>query len=373
MPASRYRLKFTAGIHRIVCQDYHWHLSRVFTHADPETLVFHITSTSDLMATSVGDSNNHNLLVLAKAPTGAVAIDAEGTWWVVQLETPNQLTLQRNGSGKVTGVSGANSFRQSRRPLVISAPGRYNYNSGEEEGAVAVAPDGTVTLTADDPQEPVHQLHMNTLKDVMISSSSSSGDGQLLVLVKIHEVRNWEAAGRWSLHTLNLPAALTLARNAENLVTDIGGLNSFRNANGWVRFQLDGGLTGFLEDAFRGFTTGSSNGLLTIDHDEPPAFVGAINAGGNFLAGVEGGTAGNDLSMLLAVRSVRPLEAAALPGTTPKIVWVPGPDRALLEGTTLLGWEVVPGSTSGSCYLPISAGDGPTHFYQLVSPPPPAP
>ncbi len=177
----------------------------VLTAPDPETLVFHITSTSDLMATSVGDSNNHNLLVLAKAPTTAAAIDAEGAWWVVQLETPDQLTLQRNGAGKVTGVNGANSFRQSRRPLVISAPGRYNYNSGEEQGAVNVAPDGTVTLTPDDPQEPVHQLHMNTLKDVMISSSSSGGDGQLLVLVKTHEVRNWpsrrgppSSAGKWS-------------------------------------------------------------------------------------------------------------------------------------------------------------------------------
>lgn len=43
-------------------------------------------------------------------------------------------------------------------------------------------------LTPDAPQEPVNQLPMNTLKDVMISSSSSGTDRQLLVPVRIHEV-----------------------------------------------------------------------------------------------------------------------------------------------------------------------------------------
>lgn len=343
-------------------------VSLALTSPDLMTLTFNVTSTSDLMATSHGEIDYHELLVLAKAPDDALPADATGTWWVVELETPASLDLQYNGLGKMTGIGNADSFRQSRRTLVIDEAGHYNYNSGEETGTAVVAPDGTMSITPDNPSEPGLQFHMNALKDVMISASASVDHSGLIVLVKSHEVRNWEAAGHWTLSSLNLPSSLSVTLNTENLVTNIDGINSFSHANGTIDFTLEGGLSGVLENPFAGYSSGSSNGLIQIFHGEPTPFVGAANAGGDFFVGVEDGTPGNDFMMLMAVRTVRPLTVGILPGVPMKIVWVPGEGRMLQEAPDIFNWQTVPGSETMSSHTPDPSTEGASHFYRVVSP-----
>jgi hypothetical protein len=338
------------------------------TSPDVMTLTFQITPTSDLMATSHGQTDYHELLVLAKAPGDALPADVTGSWWVVQLETPASIDLQYNQDGKATGLNNSNSFRQSRHLLVIDSGGHYNYNSGEELGTVNVAADGTMSITPDDPQEPGLQFYMNALKDVMITASARPDNRSLIVLVKHHEVRNWEAAGHWAMSSANLPPSLSVSLNGDNFVTNIEGLNAFGHTNGTIDFTVQGGLSGVLGDAFAGNSAGSADGLISIYHGEPTPFVGAMNAGGDFFAGVEDGTPGNDLMMMIAIRSVRPLAVGMMPGVPMKVVWVPGAGRVLQQAPNIVDWQNVPGSETTSSYTPSPGTDGARHFYRLGEP-----
>jgi hypothetical protein len=109
-------------------------------------------------------------------------------------------------------VNGGTSFRKARSPLVITGA-RYIYNSGEEMGDIAVTANGTMSITPDNPLVPGIQFHMNTRKDVMIGNVPESSTRSLIVLVKTHQVNNWEAAGHWALNAANLPSSLPLQYN----------------------------------------------------------------------------------------------------------------------------------------------------------------
>lgn len=339
-----------------------------FSLTSPEimTLTFQITSTSDLMTGANGDSEYHELLILAKVPSDAAVANAAGTWWVVEFEAPAAIQLVYNTHGKVIGVNGGTSFRKARSPLVITGA-RYIYNSGEEMVDIAVTAKGTMSITPDNPLVPGIQFHMNTRKDVMIGNVPESSTRSLIVLVKTHQVNNWEAAGHWALNAANLPSSLTLQYKGTGLVTNINGLNSFGRDNGWVDFTLQGTLAGKLGDAFVGFSSGSSDGLFSINHGEG-VFVVAANVSGDFFVGVDGGGVDSSIQMITGVRSIHPFSVAALPGSSPKIVWVPGPGRVLQEASDLSHWNIIPATATTSCYLPNPATDGSHHFYQLVTP-----
>lgn len=340
-------------------------VSLALTAPDPMTITLSITSTSDLMATSHGASDFHELLVMAKAPANATAGDLVGSWWVMELQTPAAISLQYDGTGKAINVNGTQGYRQTRRLVVISEGGRYNFNSGEQFGSLSVNASGAMTLTPDDSGSPTLQFHMNAGRDVMINANQESDSRDLVVLVKQHAVNDWEAAGNWSMCTLDLPGHLNVSDDNNGHVLNIDGLEGFRHMNGGITFSLDGSLAGHLEGSFAGNTLSTTDGTLPIYHGEPAPFTGAVNAGGDFLVGVDDG---GSLEMLVAVRSVRPLAVAMLPGSPLRVAWVPGPGRYLQEADATFVWHTLAGSEAMSSYLPIPAVDGPQHFYRLAVP-----
>lgn len=329
-----------------------------------------VTPTSDLMATVHGAVDYNELLVLAKAPAAAVYSDAVGTWWVMELEVPAALDLQYNSQGKLTNIGNATNFRQSRRPLVINGAGRYDYNSGDEAGNVAMAAGGELVITPDaTPENPTNtplHFHLNALKDVAIATTADSYSCNMVILVKSHEVLPWEAAGNWAMSSLNLPGSLPLTFDSNHRVTNISRLDSFRRMNGSVNITVEGPLAGNLENPFAGYAAGSSNGLLSIYHGEPVPFSAAVNTGGDFFVGVDNGS--EDLSMIVGIRSIRPQVVGMLPGPAPQVVWVPGTGRVLQEAATLGDWHNVPGSETTSSYTPNLSTAGTRHFYRLGAP-----
>ncbi len=341
-------------------------VSLALTSPEVMTLTLPITATSDLMATSHGANDYHELLLMAKAPADAVAADVVGTWWVMDLQTPADIGLQYDGQGRVINVNGAHDFKQSRGVVVIDGGGHYNYNSGEQTGDVLVTADGAVSLTPAGPQEPLLVFNLNAGKDVMIDSHRDTYGSELTVLVKQHPVNAWEAAGNWTLSALELPGSLDVINDGNGHVININGLDSFRHRNGGIAFSLDGSLTGHMEGSFAGYTVSTADGTLPIYHGDPVPFIGAINAGGDFFIGVDGD--GGSLEMLTGVRSVRPLAVAMLPGNPLKVVWVPGTGRALQEADGSFNWHNVTGSETMTSYAPLPA-DGAQHFYRLMESP----
>ncbi|MEO8615126.1 MAG: hypothetical protein ABI600_08305 [Luteolibacter sp.] len=342
-------------------------VSLALTLPEVMTLTLPITTNSDLMATAHGASDYHELLLMAKAPASAAAADVVGTWWVVDLQTPASIGLQRDPQGRVIQVNGTNDFNQSRATLVIDQAGNYNYNSGEQLGSVSVGANGAVSLTPGSPQEPLLEFNLNTGKDVMIDSHRDAYGSELTILVKQHTVNAWEAAGSWALGTLNLPGSLIVHTNGSGQVINIDGLDSFMHRNGGITFSLDGSLTGHLEGSFAGNTASTTDGTLPIYHGEPVPFIGAINAGGDFFVGVD--SDGGSLEMLVGVRSVRPLISAMLPGSPLKVVWVAGAGRALQEADASFQWHTVTGSETMTSYAPDPSTEGARHFYRLMEQP----
>ncbi len=336
------------------------------TSPEAMTLTLPITTGSDLMATAHGAPDFHELLVMAKAPSNAVQADLEGSWWVMELDVPADIGLHYDNNGHVVGVDNTNSFRQSRGQLVVDHAGRYSYNSGQEVGAVSVNANGQMTLVPDDASNPTIQFHLNALKDVMITAKAENDGRELIVLVKSHEVRSWEAAGHWTLASENLPGSLPVSYDGTGHVTNISQLDSFQHRNGVIDFSLDGTLSGHLESGFQGSTASTTNGILPIYHGEPAPFSAAVNASGDFFVGVGKGT--QDLEMLMGVRSVRPLVVGMVSGGPPKVVWVPAAGRVLQESATASNWQNVAGSETTSSYTPNLATDGAQHFYRLVVP-----
>ncbi|HEX5791211.1 MAG TPA: hypothetical protein VFY13_08650 [Luteolibacter sp.] len=333
---------------------------------DPVALTLHMNTTSDLMISSHTEADFSELLVLAKAPDDALLADAAGTWWVVTLETPASVDAQFNADGKMIGFAGPTASFMSRSTLVIDPDGNYNYNGGEDTGVVGVAADGTMTLTSSDPLVAVMQQHMSVLKDVMIGAMAESGQRNLTIMVKTSTINNWEATGHWAFDRMSVPATLPLTRNTDGFVTNIDGFNFLDQENGAINFTLDGKLSGMMEGPFAGYSTGSSNGLIQVFHGEPAPFVPAVSIGGDFLIGVDGGGSANELSLLIGLRSVRPLEIGVLAGTPLTILWVPGPGRTLQDATNVMDWTTVIGSGSMSSYVVNPATDGSHHFYRIV-------
>ena len=342
-------------------------VSLALTVPEEMTFTLPITTNSDLMATSHGASDYHELLLLAKAPASANVSDVVGTWWVVDLQTPASIGLQYDEQGRVIQVNGTNDFKASRATLVIDAGGNYNYNSGEQLGSVSVAANGTVYLTPGSPLEPLLEFNLNAGKDVMINSHRDTFGSELTILVKQHPVNAWEATGSWALSTLNLPASLTVHKNGGGQVINIDELDSFLHRNGGITFALDGSLTGHVEGSFAGYTASTTDGTLPINYGGPVPFIGALNAGGDFFVGVDAD--GGSLEMLLAVRSVHPLVTAMQQGGALKVLWVPGPGRTLQEADASFIWHTVAGSETMTSYSPNLATEGLRHFYRLVENP----
>lgn len=331
---------------------------------EPVNFSLPMTTKSDLMATSHSEGGAQELLLLAKAPTDALPADIEGSWWVMEIQTPATLGLKYNGNHELIEINGTNDFKQSKGTVVIDSSGNYNYNTEEDTGAMSVNSGGIVTITSASLSNPVQHFYLNASKDVMIRASGNSQDNQLTVLVKKHEVHNWEAAGKWATASLNYWDHLYVSKDNLGRIINIDGLDGFKHFNGTVNCMLDSSVNGVMETPFSGYTTGAIDGTFAIYHGEPAPFNAAMSASGDFFVGV--GTPGNDVEVLVAIRSVRPLDLAMVNSA---VLWVPGDGRFLEQSASLTGWLPVASSGTTSSYSPSTATDGSQHFYRLKKSP----
>ncbi len=154
-------------------------------------LTFYINASKDAMVNvneqSTAQDNFQEVIVMLKIPTSVTAAELAGSWKVNQLGTPSNLSAQYNLNGDLIALDGKDNFDTAQESLVFGNDGHLTGQiPNAATGTFASGANGIINLTISQTGEPLQNIafRINAAKNTMISTLSSAGTQELLILTK---------------------------------------------------------------------------------------------------------------------------------------------------------------------------------------------
>jgi len=340
---------------------------------------FRVNESHDFLATADAPENSKELLLLLRSPAALAVAELAGQWNLLQFQTPAELVqVQQQPGGLVTDVQGGNSFGVLAGSMTLDASGTFSGVLGDAfTGTLAVTGTGQVTATIQT-QEGTFPLTLfvNAGKNLLLVVNEEIGpeDNMQEVILMSRapaSVLPADLAGAWKINYFATPAALTLQRDNQGVVTGILEKNDFEVGQQTLTAGNDGFFTALIDDPAVGrFTINPGGGVgvtLTNSQNEVSSVEFKLNAAKDVLLASYGDSESQEALVLTkspAVAGARQDFGLLLFGDG--VVWAAGTNRKLqASGQLPGGFEDVPGTTGLHEFLPPQNPTG-SQFFQVV-------
>lgn len=222
------------------------------------------------------------LLALAGNVSAQTVADLAGTWRVLTLATPAQLTLQTNGSGQVTDYNEKNNFNYGSGTITFDASGTITAGTFSDNGGSAFSVTGSASVTGQGQISAVlttpegtetQSFFINTGADKMTGITRGSSDQQVLLLLKQPaSCSTADLVGTWVGYSFDIPSDVALVPGGGQPSTGLTGGDGFGASVGSMTIDGSGNISGTFDNAFTG----------TVNDASPSAISTTIDAGGTF-------------------------------------------------------------------------------------------
>lgn len=340
---------------------------------------FRVNESQDFLASAAARENSKELLLLLRSPAALAVAELAGQWNILQFQTPAELIqVQQQPSGLVTDVQGGNSFESFSGSMTLNANGTFSGVLGDAfTGTLAVTGTGQVTATIQT-QEGTFPLTLfvNAGKNLLLVVNEEIGpedNMQEIILMSRAPatVLPADLAGAWKVNYFSTPAALTLQRDLQGVVTDISERNDFEVGQQTLTAGNDGFFTALIDDPAAGrFTINPGGGVgvtLTNSQNEVSSVEFKLNAAKDVLLAFHGDSENQEALVLTkspAIAGNRQEFGLMFFGNN--VVWAAGANRKLQSSGELPGgFEDVPGTT-GLHAFPLPQNPTGSQFFQVV-------
>jgi hypothetical protein len=162
---------------------------QVTANVDDEIATLFVNAGKDVMVRvfEEPDSNYQEVQLFTRVPASVTLAELQGVWKLAYFDTPNQLTLSKDGQGDVTNIFEKDHFVSARQSLTL---GHNGFFTGQFDtpsvGTISLGAQGAVTATVtnnDGEEETVH-LKLSANKEVMTGVLSDSFAQEIIVLTK---------------------------------------------------------------------------------------------------------------------------------------------------------------------------------------------
>jgi hypothetical protein len=196
------------------------------------------------------------------SPNAALA----GFWHFVTFNTPNRLTLTRDGSGVVTNIPERENFDASSGTLTVDSSGNFTGTSeeGPFTGTSVFSGQGQVTVSPGDGNQLYFRI--NDANDFMFAVEEHEQSRGLNFAIRApSSVVNSEVAGTWNIVFLTTPTSLGLEfKPGTNQVMNIQTNGGFQVASGTLTLLANGTFTGNVYGPVSGTFNCVGNGQVDI-------------------------------------------------------------------------------------------------------------
>ena len=159
------------------------------------SLTFYVNSSKDVMIavdTQVSTTDNQQeLLVFAKVPIAVSTAELAGVWKINTLQTPSQLTVDRDGQNNVTNVRETQDFHIAQQGIVVGNDGYLVGNIPDAAtGTLVPGAGGAIAVTINKPGQPPQNLtlYLNAGKNLMTGLITSANGQEFLLVTKAPDV-----------------------------------------------------------------------------------------------------------------------------------------------------------------------------------------
>lgn len=354
--------------------------SRIIFNDGSDRATLYPNLTGEILLASNRDSEQQNQGLALKRPTDLTQADLSGSWFLVSMITPRDLSTNI-GDGRLSDV-----FFRADHSLVtgeVSMDGGGNF-SGLFSGTITGTPNGDLTVASDGN---TISAQTNASKNVVLATVGDEEEQEVVVLVrKAEELALADLAGTWRISSIRVPSSLTesfyneltdesrqadssgSAQAGEALV-DLFHSGSFGLNRLQVAVDPTGGVSGTVTGNF------TLNGDRSVSFSDPspgePSVTFFPNADKTFMVGSVNDDDENELIYCLKISDSIPASPAAaadlqsIPEEGKLVLsWNSTSGLQLEESPTLANWKEVDG-TSGQDFYEVDPLQASSRFFRL--------
>lgn len=340
---------------------------------------FRVNASHDLLAVAYAPENSHELLVLLRAPSALTVAELAGEWHLQQFQTPAELVqVQQPPSGFVTDVQGGSNFGVFVGTLTINTDGTLSGIAGGDPftGTLAVTGPGEVTASINDVEGTFSiVLAVNANKDLLLGADETFDQDdnyqELIFMTRPPTtVAPADLAGAWKVNYFYTPAALTLQRDQQGVVTEIPAKDEFEVGQQTLTAGNDRFFTGLLGEPVTGAFTIGSQGSVNVTFTNRLGEVSSanlkLNAAKDTMMAVNASEGQEAIVLTKAPAVAGAQQDFGLLVFGNGVFWAAGSNRKLrASGQLPGGFEDVPG-TAGLHEFSLPQNPTGSTFFQVV-------
>lgn len=295
--------------------------------AGDSAISFRVNYAQDVFAGIASNSNNtgvpqNELNVVVRSPASFDTNDILGTWQVIYLDTPQQLTQIYQPTANASAISdllgmdnqsvtNSSLSQLGNGDITFTNDGTLTGNAGGSfTGNYSLATNGGFNFSINASPSPLQMTgFINVSKDTVVALHEDNANNRQEIVMLIKPPTNAVLAdlqGAWKVTSFGVPTQVLLTHDANNFVTSVTTSDGFSMDQQAFTTGNDGFVTGILGGlATIGAMSITTNGIATITFTNIAGHVethtAQLNAGKNCLTSVE--NAGGQLNFTVVTKS----------------------------------------------------------------------